>query len=116
MPRNSPPKEKTQEWLDSVLRDPKRCHYFTVIKKDGATGSDNRFGTWDAPFFDMEEAKQFKDLMHTRFTNARLIIGKGEIPSDDAFSQCRNRFWVKWLRKHKQRIKTLTEQQSGAMA
>jgi hypothetical protein len=75
-----------------------------------------KFGTWDAPFFSMEEAEQFKSLMQIRYTDTRLVIGKGEIPSSEAFSQSRNRFWAQWTRKHKQRIQLLLKQQSGATA
>lgn len=116
MPKNSLPKTQTKAWLEAITQDPDRCHYFTVANASDNSSTKGKFGTWDAPFFSMEEAEQFKSLMQIRYSDARLVIGKGEICSSDAFSQCRNRFWTLWTRKHKQRIQVLSKQQSGATA
>lgn len=116
MPKNSLPRTQTQAWLEAITQDPDRCHYFTVANASDNSSTKGKFGTWDAPFFSMEEAEQFKLLMQIRYSDARLVIGRGEICSSDAFSQCRNRFWTLWTRKHKQRIQMLSKQQSGATA
>jgi len=116
MPKNSPPKAQTQAWLNAALCNPSRCHYFTVTNASDNSSTKGKFGTWDAPFFSLEEAEQFKSRMQIRYSDARLVIGRGEICSSDAFSQCRNRFWTLWTRKHKQRIQMLSKQQSGATA
>lgn len=116
MPKNKPPTAQTKAWLEAITQDPGRCHYFTVANASDNSSTKGKFGTWDAPFFSMEEAGQFKSLMQIRYSSARLVIGKGEIPTSEALSQCRNRFWTLWTRKHKQRIQMLSKQQSGATA
>lgn len=116
MPKNSPPRTQTQAWLETITQDPDRCHYFTVANASDNSSTRGKFGTWDAPFFSMEEAEQFKSLMHIRYSSARLVIGKGEIPTSEALNQSRNRFWTQWVRKHKQRIQMLSKQQSEATA
>lgn len=114
MPKNNLPKAQTQAWLIAMLKDSTQCHYFTVTNASDNSSTNGKFGTWDAPFFSIEEAEKFKSLMQIRYTDARFVIGKGEIPSSDAFSQSRNRFWTQWVRKHKQRIQLLSKRQSGA--
>lgn len=114
MPKNKPPTAQTKVWLETITQDPDRCHYFTVTKASDNSSTKGKFGTWDAPFFSMEEAEQFKSLMQIRYTDARFVIGKGEIPTSEAFKQSRNRFWTHWTRKHKQRIQLLSKRQSRA--
>lgn len=114
MLKNKPPTAQTKAWLEAITQDPDHCHYFTVTNASDNSSTNGKFGTWDAPFFSIEEAEKFKSLMQIRYTDARFVIGKGEIPSSDAFSQSRNRFWTQWVRKHKQRIQLLSKRQSGA--
>lgn len=108
MPRNNLPKAQTQAWLSTLLDDPMRCHYFIVIKKDGDQEDRRPFGTWDAPFYSLEDAEKFKELMSIRYPGARLIVSKGELPTSSISSHIKNRFWVQWARQHKQRIKSLS--------
>ena len=108
MPRNNLPKAQTQAWLLEMLNDPEQCHYFAVVMVEDDAPERGNFGTWDAPFYHLDEAEKFRDTMKIRFSNARMVINKGTLPLSDALTQGRNRFCNTWIKSHKKRLQQLS--------
>ena len=97
--------EQSQAWLDVMLKKPRYCHYFAVCI-DG----DEMYplGSWNAPFYSVEEAKQFKDMMQAKHLDREFTCIEGTLHIDGAMKDTPNKFWATWQKKHKQRISALT--------
>lgn len=95
--------EQSQAWLDSSLKHTRYCHFFAICI------GDNKYpmGDWNAPFYSIEEAHQFKEAMQAKYPNEEFYRIEGILHVDGAMKDAPNKFWATWQKKHKQRIKDL---------
>lgn len=114
MPNSNTPQnplsEQSQAWLNAWLDAPRYCHFFAVGIEGG---SPYPMGDWNAPFFSVEEAKQFKDQMKEKYPDLEFIRIEGVVHIDGAMKDTPNHFWATWQKKHKQRLSSL-ENKGGA--
>ena len=102
--------EQSQAWLNAWLDAPSYCHYFAV----GMENCDpNLMGDWNAPFYSIEEAKQFKDKMQAKYPDRKFIRIEGALHADGAMRSTPNKFWATWQKKHKQRIENICKKLKG---
>lgn len=101
---NQQQQQQQQEWLDAWMQHSRYCHYFSVTFAD-----DNGYpmGNWNAPFFSIEEAKAFKDLVHVKHPKREFMLIEGVLHVDVTDRVAKNTYWETWIQKHKQRIHAL---------
>ncbi|MDD2944529.1 hypothetical protein [Acinetobacter sp.] len=95
--------EQSQAWLESVLKHTQYCHYFAV----GMDDNKYPIGDWHAPFYSIEEATQFKDMMQAKHPDRDFSHIEGMLHIDSAMKNTPNKFWATWQKKHKERIASL---------
>lgn len=101
----------SQAWLDSMLKHTRYCHYFSVcLAKDDVM----LMGSWNAPFYTIEEAHQFKRMMQAKFPDQDLICIEGATCTDGAMKNTPNKFWAIWQKKHKEHIVLLKDSEVQA--
>lgn len=96
--------EQSQAWLNAWLDAPRYCHFFSVGIEGG---SRHLMGDWDAPFYSIEEAQQFKEAMQAKYPNNEFHCIEGVLCIDDAMRNTPNKFWTTWQKKHNQRLSSL---------
>ncbi len=102
--------EQSQAWLNAWLDAPSYCHYFAV----GMENCDpNLMGDWNAPFYTLEEAQEFKNLMQGKHPESPLFFTRGVLSVDSALNHTPNKFWRIWQKKHKQRIENICKKLKG---
>ena len=70
-------------------------------------------GNWDAPFYSIEEAQEFKEAMQAEHPDRDFFRVEGVLSIDGAMEDTPNKFWETWQNKHKNRIAELLEQLKG---
>lgn len=95
--------EETKAWLAAWADNGRYCHYFAVSLDDDK----HLMGTWNAPFYSIEEAEQFRRMMQAKHPDSELIRIDGIIHIDGAMKNTPNKFWATWQKKHKERIASL---------
>lgn len=95
--------EQSQAWLNAVMQQEHYFHYFAV----GMDDNKYPMGDWNAPFYSIEEANQFKDAMQVQYPDSELHIVEGMLCADSAMREAPNQFWATWQNKHKQRLEEL---------
>lgn len=95
-----------QEWLNSWARDSHYCHYFAVNFEGGACYP---MGDWNAPFYTLEEAQEFKNVMQVKHPEITLYLIRGALSVEGVLNDTPNKFWETWQKKHKQRIENLSK-------
>ncbi|MDN5625425.1 MAG: hypothetical protein L0G96_19995 [Acinetobacter sp.] len=101
--------EESQHWLNCCLRDSRYCHYFSICMGE----NNHLMGNWDAPFYSIEEAQEFKEAMQAEHPDRDFFRVEGVLSIDGAMEDTPNKFWETWQNKHKNRIAELLEQLKG---
>lgn len=96
--------EQSQAWLNTMLSKSRYCHYFAVCIHGNEIYP---MGNWNAPFYSIEEAKQFKDMMQAKHPSLEFSRIEGTLHIDGAMKDIPNKFWATWQKKHEQRIAAL---------
>lgn len=108
--KQPPSASEQQEWLNAWARDSRYCHYFSVnFEGDSCC----LMGPWNAPFYTLEEAQEFKNLMQGKHPESPLFFTRGVLSVDSALNHTPNKFWRIWQKKHKQRIENICKKLKG---
>ena len=95
---------KSQAWLNSASQQTQYLHYFAVCFEDDTYP----MGKWNIPFFSIEEAYQFKEMLQKKYPNRTFFRAEGMIHAEMAFkNEERNAYWKIWINKHKKRLAQL---------
>ena len=96
--------EQSQAWLTSIMTNSCYCHYFAVCLEGEEIYP---VGSWNVPFYSIEEAMQFKNEMQIKHPDSELHIIEGMLCADSAMREAPNQYWATWQNKHKQRLENL---------
>ncbi|MHA3079323.1 hypothetical protein [Acinetobacter sp. ANC 5502] len=102
--------EQSQAWLKAVSSNTRYFHYFAVCFEDDVYP----MGKWNIPFFSIEEAFQFKEMLQKKFPNRTFMRVEGMLCADMALkNQDTSPYWKIWINKHKKRLAHLAKNNQG---
>ena len=97
------PKNVQEEWLNTVLKDTRYCHFFTVSIADKTSPIGYRPSRSSDFFYTVDEAKQHKAELEQQHPSRDYIITSGITHVDGLVGD-----FSRWALLHKQRIELLT--------
>ncbi|SDB92366.1 hypothetical protein [Acinetobacter boissieri] len=97
------PKNVQEEWLNTVLKDTRYCHFFTVSIADKTPSIGNRPSQTSKYFYTVGEAKQHKAELEQQHPNNDYVMASGLTHVDGLVGD-----FSRWALLHKQRIELLT--------
>lgn len=102
--------KQSQTWLKAVSTNTQYFYYFAVCFEDDVYP----MGKWNAPFFSVEEAFQFKEMLQKKFPNRHFMRIEGMMRADMALkNQEKSPYWKIWINKHKKRLAHLNVNAQG---
>ncbi len=96
--------EQSQAWLNAMLQKTRYCHYFALCF---AEDDMHPMGNWNAPFYSIEEASQFKNQIQSEHPDREFMLIEGVLHINGAMGHTPNKFWATWQQQHKARISSL---------
>ncbi|MDC5303106.1 hypothetical protein OHW80_17455 [Acinetobacter baumannii] len=100
--------QESKEWLKAFSTKTRYCHYFAL----SVVGDKCPMGTWDAPFFSIDELNEFAQDIYKSNPELDLQYFEGAMILEGAMRPAANKYWENWQQKHKERIANIELQKT----